>query len=186
MASTNRSGYLLTSTNAPTYLDLRNILYDIQAISSGGAESTNDITDDSNYAEANLTDTLNTIKTNAEQTQSDLQGVEAFLQYNVYRALLTQAGTSNPTVTVLQNTLGGTVTVTREDRGSYLISSTDLFTINKTGVNVSPIANDAYNGFAILGVAGSSIINLSTFDIDSGSLQDDMLVNTLIEIYVYP
>lgn len=40
MASTDRSSYLLTSTNAPTYMDLRSIIYDIQAIvaSSGGGD----------------------------------------------------------------------------------------------------------------------------------------------------
>jgi hypothetical protein len=41
--------------------------------------STDDTSDESDYGEENLTDTLNKIKTDAEQTQSDLQGVQSYL-----------------------------------------------------------------------------------------------------------
>jgi len=50
----------------------------------------------------------------------------------MYLALLTQTGTDAPVATVLVNTLGGTVSFTRDDLGYTLITSTGLFTINKT------------------------------------------------------
>lgn len=42
--------------------------------------------------------------------------------YKVYSALISQSGTSNPTVTVLQNTIG-TIDVTRNSTGVYYFSS---------------------------------------------------------------
>ena len=40
--------------------------------------------------------------------------------YDVYTAILTQSGTDDPTATVLENTLGGTVVWTYVDVGTYL------------------------------------------------------------------
>lgn len=63
--------------------------------------------------------------------------------YKVYTALLTQSGTSAPTATVLENTLGGTVVWTRSGVGSYVATLTGAFVLNKTSfsatVNGTPI-----------------------------------------------
>lgn len=47
--------------------------------------------------------------------------------YKVYTALLTQTGTNAPVATVLENTLGGTVTFSRNQAGQYNINSSALF-----------------------------------------------------------
>lgn len=52
--------------------------------------------------------------------------------YKIYTALLTQSGTSAPTATVLENTLGGTVVWSYVDVGIYWGSLTGAFTSNKT------------------------------------------------------
>ena len=52
--------------------------------------------------------------------------------YLVYNAYLSQSGSSNPVVTIFTNTLGGSLTFTRDDVGTILIQSSALFTSNKT------------------------------------------------------
>ena len=52
--------------------------------------------------------------------------------YKVYSALLTQSGTASPVATILENTLGGTLTFTYVSEGSYRISTSGLFTLDKT------------------------------------------------------
>lgn len=49
-----------------------------------------------------------------------------------YIALLNQTGTSNPTVTILKNTLSGAITWTRTGVGTYEGTLTDGFPTNKT------------------------------------------------------
>jgi hypothetical protein len=55
--------------------------------------------------------------------------------YKVYRALLTQTGTSAPVATVLENTLGATPTYARDGVGVYTLTSVGSFPANKTIVN---------------------------------------------------
>lgn len=50
----------------------------------------------------------------------------------VYTALITQTGTAAPTITVLQNTLGGTVVWTRDTTGTFLGTLNEAFPANKT------------------------------------------------------
>lgn len=57
-------------------------------------------------------------------------------KYEVYTALLTQSGTSAPTATVLENTLGGTVVWTRNYAGNYSATLSGVFTTNKTWMNI--------------------------------------------------
>jgi len=52
--------------------------------------------------------------------------------YLKYVALLSQSGTSAPTATVLENTLGGTVVWERNDVGSYTGTLTGAFPADKT------------------------------------------------------
>ena len=55
--------------------------------------------------------------------------------YKVYRALLTQTGTSAPTAIVLENTLGGTPVWSRGTAGVYELTLTGAFNpINQTTV----------------------------------------------------
>lgn len=58
-----------------------------------------------------------------------------------YVSLITQTGTSNPTVSVLENTLGGTVVWTRTGLGEYTATLTGVFTNAKTVIFVGPISD---------------------------------------------
>lgn len=52
--------------------------------------------------------------------------------YKVYRALLSQSGTDAPVATILENTLGDTPVITRDDLGNYVITLAGAFPQNKT------------------------------------------------------
>lgn len=104
--------------------------------------------------------------------------VETVRPYKVYTALLSQSGTSAPTATVLENTLGGTVVWTRSGIGSYQATLTgSVYTSSKTVV------------FATIGLNKNLVINGarvsdSVVSIMAGTGELDS-TNMSIEIKVY-
>ena len=102
--------------------------------------------------------------------------------YKVYTALYSQNGTSNPTVVILENTLG-TVTFTRSSTGVYFVNSSGLFTADKTFVIMGAGINANYTN-------AINLINSSTFSIItkvSSTQADADSANTKVafEIRVY-
>ena len=100
------------------------------------------------------------------------------LPYKVYSALITQTGTNDPTVIILENTLGETIVWTRQFAGSYLGTSTGTFTANKTSVSLTSrgvIFKDCYN----------NIIEIGTYISSTVTGADGLLNRELIEIRVY-
>lgn len=71
--------------------------------------------------------------------------VTATRPYKVYTAIISQTGTSDPTVLVLENTLGGTVVWARSATGLYSGTLAGVFTASKTWImlgNNSNVNND--------------------------------------------
>ena len=99
--------------------------------------------------------------------------------YNSYTALLTQTGTSAPVATVLENTIG-TITITRSGTGEYTITSSGLFTLNKTTFDITPI-----QGF----IKQSALSNINTIVFETRSTSnvasDELLASKKLEIRVY-
>jgi hypothetical protein len=99
--------------------------------------------------------------------------------YKSYTALLTQSGTSAPVATVLENTVG-TITITRSGTGEYTITSSGLFTLNKTTFDITPI-----QGF----IKQSALSNINTIVFETRSTSnvasDELLVSKKLEIRVY-
>ena len=113
--------------------------------------------------------------------KSQLDAVAA-RPYKVYTALLSQSSTSNPTVVILENTLG-TVTFTRTSIGVYSVNSPGLFTADKTFVIMGAGINANYTN-------AITLINSSTFYIItkvSSTQSDADSANTKVafEIRVY-
>lgn len=104
--------------------------------------------------------------------------------YLVYTALLTQSGTSAPTATVLENTLGGTVVWTRSSTGIYLGTLSGVFTNNKTSVSIT----NGSSGAKIIGAYSdtTSTITVGTVNSSTSASEDDVLFKATIEIRVYP
>jgi hypothetical protein len=119
--------------------------------------------------------------------------------YLVYTALLTQENTDNPTATVLENTLGGTVVWTRTVAGSYVATLAGAFTENKTvivpfgtsGIINMMIGSDNPSSFGYsLFRSNVNEIGLSVFDDTYSPAELAPLMagnaNIYIEIRVYP
>lgn len=106
--------------------------------------------------------------------------------YKVYTALLTQSGTSDPTAIILENSLGGTVTWTRNDAGDYTATLSGGFPADKTWI-ISGLVDDGdpYNQTPLY-LRRVDDNTLSAKTIVAGGGGDGQLVNTSIEIRVYP
>jgi energy-converting hydrogenase Eha subunit A len=112
--------------------------------------------------------------------------------YKIYSALITQTGTANPVVTVVANTLG-TVTIVRDNPGRYSVTTSGLFTTNKTVISINTITTTIglYGGYA--GISDSGSTNVFYIDtakvIGGGSIPgvgaDTVLFRTPLEIKVY-
>lgn len=106
--------------------------------------------------------------------------------YKVYTALVTQSGTSGPTATVLENTLGGTVVLSRVSAGQYKATLTGAFTANKTTSSCTPGAGTGNNIVTIVAyqsTANEVVFNTST--VAGGGFIDGVLSAATFEIRVY-
>ena len=69
--------------------------------------------------------------------------IENIRPYKVYTALLTQSGTNAPVATVLENTLGISITYSRNIAGIYILTpSSGTFNLNKTTVHIGQQSGD--------------------------------------------
>ena len=118
----------------------------------------------------------------------------------VYLALVTQTGTLDPTVTVIQNTTGETVTWSYIGVGTYNAEITNgIFSINKTSVTTSlggyaPVS--PYDG-VLVGVGGqrlsSTVVQILSLGApnrlgvqDDVALSNGVLYNATVRIEIYP
>jgi len=110
------------------------------------------------------------------------------LPYKVYVALLTQSGTSAPTVTILENTIG-TINWTYGGVGTSIATASvsGAFTANKTWMHVQNTNGGTYSGTAFapsFGAPTTSLV-LITFDTLTGNPQNGILSSSSVEIRVY-
>ena len=128
---------------------------------------------------SNITDLDYTQKKYVDQKVADSR------PYKVYTALLTQTGANAPTATVLENTLGQTVTWIRTGVGSYTIS--DL--INNGGKILYVVIGNNWNSSydEVIYRLNVGIQNVALYSIDLLQVRndDDILENTPIEIRIY-
>jgi antitoxin component HigA of HigAB toxin-antitoxin module len=110
-----------------------------------------------------------------------------------YKALLTQSGTDAPVATVLENSLGGTPSITYVDVGTYNLTLDKAFRTNKTfvltglGLSFSSFTGTLFR----YQIIGEDTIRLFTYLLDAGditsvSLANGKLSNFSIQIEVYP
>ncbi len=135
--------------------------------------------------------TRNIIKTYFETgdrptQQQFIDWLDSILWYDdpkIYVALISQSGTSAPVATVIKNTFSGTPVWSRASVGSYILTLTGEFTLNKSVM------------FNSSGVGAARVIGQNFPDVDranflvvnsSGALQDNILINSMIKIEVWP
>lgn len=106
-------------------------------------------------------------------------------QPKVYKALLTQSGTSAPVATILVNTLSGTPVWSYVGVGDYELTLANEWTANKTVIIHKSIISDDVNYKLTSIYTSSSVLNFKTFDTTTPA--NDMLSNAeTIIIEVYP
>lgn len=123
----------------------------------------------------------------------DVTGTKSFTESGVleYIALLTQASTAAPVATVLKNTLGVTITWSRNSAGNYSgTSPSSLFASGKTALSHgSTITGTAYSvlQFVRTDVENVTLTTLSVSAVGgTADPADDLLSATMVRIEIYP
>jgi len=116
---------------------------------------------------------------NAEISNNFVLIQNALNASKIYRAVLTQSGTSAPTVTVIENSFGSDFTWAYSSTGVYTATLTGAFTANKTFTIISGVA----------GVATAVRTDANTITVSSysaiGTAANGVLSGTCIEIRVF-
>lgn len=107
--------------------------------------------------------------------------IKVFRPYKSYVALISQTGTAAPTVTVLENQLGGAIVWTRSNVGDYGGTLAGAFPINKTIAFMGGFNSSTKE--ALCGRLGDNAVALLSSL--SGSQSDGVLNETSLEIRVY-
>jgi hypothetical protein len=103
--------------------------------------------------------------------------------YKVYTALLTQTGTNAPTATVLENTLGVTITTSYIAEGTYKLNSSGIvFITDKTAV----LGLNGYVDIGNIAARRSNDTSIYVYSGLNGTLANDIINKATIEIRVYP
>jgi hypothetical protein len=108
------------------------------------------------------------------------------LPYKSYVAIVSQSGTNAPTIdTLLENTLGDTITFTYANAGEYYINSANnKFTSNKTVIMVTPGRRQLSNVTLGTTIVGNSLLVLYSH-VASGTLTNSLISGVSLEIRVY-
>jgi len=106
--------------------------------------------------------------------------------YKVYSALLDQTGVADPTVTVLENTLGAAITWTRDSEGIYYGElSAGIFDPAKTFINIQcAYYASPYTGYGAVWQDDNMFIVLGFYD-NVGAFNDIGGTGVPVEIRVY-
>ena len=136
-----------------------------------------------------LTGLQSGVNSNATPSQ-----IKDFVQpYKVYRVLLSTIDnpTLAPTVTVLENTLGGVPVWTREAAGSYTINLSGAFPVNKVAAICAPeyqpdVGYGGFGVFELLSPGQPDQLVFETFKSSDFTRVDDLLFRTFCQILVYP
>ena len=102
-----------------------------------------------------------------------------------YRATLTQSGTSAPVATVMPGNGIGAIVWAYVSAGTYTATLTGAFTTNKTWAITQPVGAANTFGKAIIQRTSADVMTV-TCSGDGDSLNNDMLINTPVEILVFP
>ena len=111
--------------------------------------------------------------------------------YKVYTAIIRQVNTDAPTLQVLENTLGLTLTPSYNSPGVYALTPNIKLPLDKTTVNIGtphPDANTSTTKFQYTAIqSNDSLIQLKTFQAGTStwSQTDNCIRNNIFEIKLY-
>lgn len=180
--SADADNNITAGTDGGAYLDVSDVVTvvsadvdnDITAGTDGGA-----YLDVSDIVTVVSTDTDNLIIAGTDG------GAFYELPYKVYVASVDQAGTANPTATVLQNTLSGVPAWTRANLGEYhLTLAAEFPTTNKLFVTTSLHGNSSPANVIIW--ENQNVNSLQFFVLDEIQNPSELEGKFVVEIRVYP
>ena len=141
-----------------------------------------------------LTKTVKRLCCNVDKIKTDIEAIQdsGAGSYKVYTAIVTQTGTTDPVVNVLENTIDPDITMIRNEASSYsILSPNNAFTLNKTYFNNDMYLPTSANSidFKYISVNYNDVNSLliKTFRISGGSWaeEDSLLTDYKLEIRVY-
>lgn len=104
--------------------------------------------------------------------------------YQVYTAMITHNGAADPTIKVLENTLGVTPTITRIGTGIYsFAAAVDGTTKTAVILSTGDSSNDGVVRYDSFSSTPTVIFNIKTWF--SGAFNDVILNNTFLEVRIY-
>lgn len=102
-----------------------------------------------------------------------------------YIALVTQTSTNAPTLNILVNTLG-TINASYSTNGTYTITGTGLFTVNKTTITIGGHLGTSTVDCAFIQASDLALDSFTLFTYDFNTVAtNDVLLNTMLMIEVY-
>lgn len=149
----------------------------LQAVTDAGAVTTNSIeTPTLKLSNPGFAPSRLTVHSSADDFDYILPNAPGYIKlgitYQVYTALISQSGTSAPTETELENTLGSNITWARTGAGTYTGTLTGAFTSGKTALFFPGNVMD--------------MVRTSADVITITSAGDGAITSRAIEIRVYP
>lgn len=113
------------------------------------------------------------------------------IPYKVFRGLLTQSGTGAPFITILENTLGTTVTGSYSTVGTYILTlATGIMFTSKTFFQFQlNTTNGTQTNTIRAGLQSTNNLILYTYSVNASCcdvLTNGLLTNAPFEIIVYP
>lgn len=132
-----------------------------------------------------LVDEVNSLQNQIDTIDTAIDSITP--TYKIYRALLTQVGTSDPSIVVLENTIG-TIVWTRIANGSYRGTLSGAFLANKVFSPGSVLNTTVDSSRLILSIdreTNNSVL-LTGYDVTNASTNlDGLLENASIEILTF-
>jgi hypothetical protein len=128
-------------------------------------------------------DSSNRVATTAWVKQQSDGGDGGGAGYNRYVGLISQSGASAPTVSILENTLGGVITWTRTTTGTYTGTLSGAFAANLTWFSATNAGNSGSLARIEFRRINNNAIQLQTFN--SSNKPEDVFTNISIEVRVY-
>lgn len=107
------------------------------------------------------------------------------VSYNSCTFLISQSGTANPTVEILENTtLIDPTLITRDSAGDYYINQSYSYTDSQIGIFIGNNGAGGSNGRFLGALYNGGYVYIASRD-SSNTPSDNLLNNVLVEIRVY-
>jgi hypothetical protein len=103
----------------------------------------------------------------------------------LYQALMTQVGTTAPTVKVLSNSLSGSISWAYTVTGTYTGTLTGAFTANKTACRINADSSNS-DTIATIGRTDADSVTVKTLDASAAALTNSLLADAFLEIIIVP